>query len=181
MNAGTEWKLLTYAFGRQLRKKAYAARFPPFSSVREAPKSRSIFSLGPLGREALQKSPAGGKPAAVSMRIKLEQYNDWDVVAITGAMMMTKLSHVPPIFEVLSDKPGARVALDLSKTQAMDSGALSVLLNLKKRLHMNGGCLVVVAPTEEIRVLFGIVGFDERLRVFDTRREFEEHTHRVRR
>ncbi len=87
--------------------------------------------------------------------------------------MMTNLRHVPPIFSVLGEKKGARIALDLARTEAMDSGALSILIGLKKQLVRNDGRLVVVAPSEEIRVLFGIVGFDEGLTIYDTRREFQ--------
>ncbi|MBD3243132.1 MAG: STAS domain-containing protein [Chitinivibrionales bacterium] len=107
------------------------------------------------------------------MKIRLDQYRDWDIITIEGSMMMTNLRHVPPIFSVLGEKQGARIALDLAKTEAMDSGALSILINLKKQLAASGGKLAVVAPSEEIRVLFGIVGFDEGLTVYDTRREFQ--------
>jgi anti-anti-sigma factor len=115
----------------------------------------------------------------VSMSIKLEQYDGWDIVVIKGAMMISKLRHDPPIFGVLGDKPGTHVALDLSETLAIDSGALSVLLTLERRLRMNGGSLVVLSPSEEIRVLFGIVGFDDRIQILDSRREFEAYTHRI--
>jgi anti-anti-sigma factor len=109
------------------------------------------------------------------MKIRLEQTGAWDVVAIEGAMVMTKLSHTPPIFGVLGEKQGARVALDLSRTEAMDSAALSILVSLKKQVQGNNGQLVIVAPSEEIRVLFGIVGFDDRIRVFDSRSDFDRH------
>jgi len=114
------------------------------------------------------------------MKIRLEQTGSWDIVAIEGAMLMTKLSHTPPIFGVLGEKQGARVALDLSRTEAMDSGALSILVALKKQVQKNAGELVVVAPSEEIRVLFGIVGFDSRIPVFDTRADFASHVARTR-
>lgn len=112
------------------------------------------------------------------MKIKLAQWEDWDIVSVEGALIMTRLTHTPPIFGVLGEKAGAKVALDLSQTDAMDSGALSILLSLKRQLHTRGGQLVVLAPSEDIRILFGIVGFDDRLRVFDSRAEFESYANR---
>ena len=108
------------------------------------------------------------------MQLKLEQRAGWDIVRVEGAMMMTRLTHVPPIFTVLGEKKGAKVALDLAQTDAMDSGALAILIGLRKQVAANAGRLVIVAPSEEVRVLFGIVGFDEGLTVFDTRREFQD-------
>ncbi len=90
-------------------------------------------------------------------------------------MLMTRLTHKPPIFDVLGGKPHPCVALDMSRTDAMDSGALSILVSLKKQVQHNGGQFAVVAPSEDIAVLFGIVGFDEQLRIFDSRTEFERY------
>lgn len=107
------------------------------------------------------------------MKIALDQREGWDIVTVRGPMMMTQLTHVPPIFSVLGAKSRAKVALDLAETVAMDSGALSVLITLKKELAAVDGRLAIVSPSEEIRVLFGIVGFDEDLEVYDTRNDFE--------
>jgi len=112
------------------------------------------------------------------VQIRLSHLHSWDIVSVEGAMLMTRMTHTPPIFEVLSAKPSPAIALDLSRTEAMDSGALSILVNLKKRVNENGGELVVVSPSEEIRMLFGIVSFDEHLRVFDSRSEFETYAGR---
>jgi anti-anti-sigma factor len=112
------------------------------------------------------------------MQFRLEEWRRWDILTVEGALLMTRLSHTPPIFDVLGGKTHPMVALDLSRAEAMDSGALSILVSLKKQVQRNGGQLVVVAPSEEIRVLFGIVGFDDHLRVFDSRSEFETYVNK---
>jgi anti-anti-sigma factor len=107
------------------------------------------------------------------MKLKLEERDGWHIISIQGALMMTGLRHVPPIFEVLGDKDDVKVALDLEHTDAMDSGALSILVQLRKQVQAKNGTLVVVAPSEDVRVLFGIVGFEDQVPIYDSMAEFE--------
>ena len=107
------------------------------------------------------------------MKVDVCTQAGWDIISITGPMLMTSMANTPQIFEKLANKEGARVALHLGNTPAMDSGALAALIHLRKQVDEHGGEVVVVAPSEEVRVLFGIVGFEDGLAVFDTWREFE--------
>ncbi|MEX2103411.1 MAG: STAS domain-containing protein [Gaiellaceae bacterium] len=60
----------------------------------------------------------------------------------------------------------AGLVVDLTETTFIDSTALHVLLDAKKRVHAVGGELVVVCPSPHVRRIFEITGVDGLLRLF---------------
>ena len=72
----------------------------------------------------------------------------------------------------LSSQVGEIIALgatslvvDLTETTFVDSTALHVLLDAKKRILAEGGDLVVVCPSPHIRRIFEVTGVDGLLRL----------------
>jgi anti-sigma B factor antagonist len=72
----------------------------------------------------------------------------------------------------LSSQMGEIIALgatslvvDLTETTFVDSTALHVLLDAKKRILAEGGDLVVVCPSPHIRRIFEVTGVDGLLRL----------------
>lgn len=72
----------------------------------------------------------------------------------------------------LSSQVGELIALgatglviDLTETTFIDSTALHVLLDARKRLHAEGGELVVVCPNPNVRRIFEVTGVDGLIRL----------------
>ena len=59
-------------------------------------------------------------------------------------------------------------AVDLSETTLLDSSALSVLINLKKRVAEKGGKLILLGPNQEISEMFEVVGFNKIIPVYNS-------------
>jgi anti-anti-sigma factor len=59
--------------------------------------------------------------------------------------------------EALS-KPDARLTLDLSDLQFVDSAGVSVLIKAKKDAESHGRTLVLARPTEQVHRVFALVG-----------------------
>lgn len=62
----------------------------------------------------------------------------------------------------------AGLVVDLTETTFIDSTALHVFLDAKKRVHAKGGELVVVCPSPHVRRIFEITGIDGLLRLCDS-------------
>jgi anti-sigma B factor antagonist len=65
----------------------------------------------------------------------------------------------------------ARVLVDLSETQFIDSSALAVLVKGMKRCREAGGDLVVCGVVERVQVIFELTRLDKAFRMFPTRDE----------
>jgi anti-sigma B factor antagonist len=61
------------------------------------------------------------------------------------------------------------IVVDLSEATFIDSSALHVLLDARRRLHDAGGRFVVVCPTGAIRRVFEVTGVDGLLDIHSSR------------
>jgi anti-anti-sigma factor len=57
------------------------------------------------------------------------------------------------------------LVFDLSETTFIDSSALHVLLDARKRVRAEGGEVVVVCPSPQVRRVFEVTGVDGVLRL----------------
>jgi anti-anti-sigma factor len=69
----------------------------------------------------------------------------------------------------------AKIALDFSKTQYIDSSSITLILNFKKSLLPEGGEMVIFGVNEDIKELFTIVSLYDYFTIFETRTQFEEY------
>lgn len=101
------------------------------------------------------------------------QLSSWYVVEIKGRFVVRNLTHVRSVFDELEQKMASRVALDLSETIQLDSSALTILINFKKRIFARDGSLVLIQPNRNISDIFSIVGFERVIPIVESLKEFK--------
>lgn len=106
------------------------------------------------------------------MELSTSRIGDLPVLEIRGEIDHGNASKVSAAVDRLSTPEGRIVLLDLTEVAYMDSGGISVLLSLLRRLR-GQGWLGVIGPNQNVRRLFEIVGLplDESFRVFSDRAE----------
>ncbi|MDG5816103.1 STAS domain-containing protein [Chitinispirillales bacterium ANBcel5] len=101
------------------------------------------------------------------MKVYNEFRHNWQLVRVEGKFVVKHLLEIRKLLEDTNSNPvSKKVAFDLSSTQYLDSSALQLMLNLKKRLDANGGEFAVCNPNEEIKEIFSIVGFDRIIAIY---------------
>lgn len=78
------------------------------------------------------------------------------------------------LIESLADsafEPGARLAIDLSRLQSLDSNGLSALIHLVTRSRMNRGRVILVAPAAFVKSIFSVTRLDAWFDLCDTLEE----------
>jgi anti-anti-sigma factor len=107
------------------------------------------------------------------MKTSLQQWQGWDILSIEGIFVLRELHLARHAFEYFEERSGAKVALNLSKTKLLDSSAITLLMNLQKRLKDESGMLVILEPCDEIKSIFSVLEIENSIPVFYTRAEFE--------
>ncbi len=62
--------------------------------------------------------------------------------------------------EPLLATDGGRLAIDLSNVVFLDSTALAELMHLQKLAHEKGGAVALVDPSDPVRVILELTGFE---------------------
>lgn len=65
-------------------------------------------------------------------------------------------------------KPGAKVILDLSEVEFLDSSGMGVILSIVRQLTTSGGTLKLTNVKKAVRTLFELVRFHRMIEIFDT-------------
>jgi len=110
----------------------------------------------------------------VELSISHETWNEWNILNLTGKFVVKSFNRVRTIFEELEVQPTPHVAVDLTRVTQIDSSALTIILNLQKRLKTKGGKAVIIGPNAEISETFSIVGFSLAVPVYASRQVFEK-------
>jgi anti-anti-sigma factor len=97
----------------------------------------------------------------------VERADSYYVVRVAGNLDFASTPALEYALLPLSERPGARVTLDLADVEAIDSTALGVVLRAAKRLWSTLGELDVVSPAGSVRRTLMITGLDRLIRVHD--------------
>lgn len=103
------------------------------------------------------------------------QFSSWFVVEIKGRFVVRNLTHVRSVLDELDQKMASRVAIDLGETIQLDSSALTILINFKKRITSRNGSVAIIHPNRNISEIFSIVGFEKIIPIFETFKDFKNH------
>lgn len=110
----------------------------------------------------------------IELSIGREIWNEWHLLNLSGKFVVKSFNNVRSVFEELELLQNPNVAVDLSLVSQIDSSALTIILNLQKRLKAKGGQVVIIGPNAEITETFSIVGFSLAVPVYSTRGVFEK-------
>ncbi|HEX2957653.1 MAG TPA: STAS domain-containing protein [Chitinispirillaceae bacterium] len=102
------------------------------------------------------------------------QHLNWFIVEIKGRFVVKNLTQVRAALDELEMKQASRVAIDLSETMYLDSSALTILINFKKRISSRNGTLVLIKPNKNIADIFSIVGFEKTIPIVESIEEFKK-------
>ncbi|MBN2037045.1 MAG: STAS domain-containing protein [Chitinispirillaceae bacterium] len=112
--------------------------------------------------------------SASDLSIRREEWNGWQILNLAGPFVVKSFNTVRRLFDELEATPQPRVAVDMTSVGQIDSSALTVILNLQKRLKAKGGRLAVIGPSKDISETFSIVGFSLAVPVYSSRSTFEK-------
>jgi anti-anti-sigma factor len=118
-----------------------------------------------------------GKPRKVipaDLSIAVEELQGWQVIVLTGKFVVKTIALVRKVFDSLESRNNLGAALDLSHVTQIDSSALTVMLNLQKRLLQESRRLALIGPNEAIKETLFMVGFNLAVPVYNSRAEFEQ-------
>jgi anti-anti-sigma factor len=118
------------------------------------------------------RSKTGKKPADLSVAVK--ELNGWHCIVLTGKFVVKTLSVVRKVFDSLQSRKILHIALDLSCVTQIDSSALTVMLNLQKRLQQKNSRMALIGPNEMIKETLFMVGFNLAVPIYNTLAEFEQ-------
>jgi anti-anti-sigma factor len=107
------------------------------------------------------------------MKTTLKKFNDWEILTIEGTFLLRQLQSARQTFDYFEQRSGAKVALDLSQTKLLDSSAITLMMNFQKRLKAEGGRLIILEPSEEIKTIFDVLEIEHSIPVYYSRSDFE--------
>ena len=96
----------------------------------------------------------------------LEQHEGAVVVRLGGELDLYNAEDVRTALAVAIDEGTARIVVDMSEVEFVDSTALGVLVEARSKLGENG--LLIAAPQLETRRTLEVSGLDRHLRVHDS-------------
>ena len=102
------------------------------------------------------------RPASAGgdFRLEVDQTSNGPVVSVSGDVDLHSAPELRDRLAAIIDEEGAVVTVDLSETSFLDSMALGVLLEARKRLAAIGGELELVVSNPDIRRVFEITMLD---------------------
>jgi anti-anti-sigma factor len=104
----------------------------------------------------------------VDLRVRVETVAGRPVVALDGAADLASVAVLHDALQrVVTDHPGAVVAVDLDGASVVDDMALGVLLGAAGRARSAGGDLEVVATSPRTRARMALTRFDHAVTVRD--------------
>jgi anti-anti-sigma factor len=103
------------------------------------------------------------------MDFSVASFNFYDVYVLRGEMKISDLTLFPPgILKHIQTHPSKDLVLDLSGVTFMDSSALRLLVNVKKRIESSGRQLFLLAPSQPVSQLLTSIHLDKVLSMIDT-------------
>jgi anti-anti-sigma factor len=103
-----------------------------------------------------------------------ETWNDWQILHLKGKFVVKSFHAVRTTIDKIESQDTPRLAIDLTDVSHIDSSALTIILNLQKRLNVKGGQSAIIGPNAEISETFSIVGFSLAVPIYSTRTVFEK-------
>ena len=107
------------------------------------------------------------------MKISTEKFKNWHIIAIEGEFVVKDLVEIRVVFNSFIEEVSVKAALDLTKTNYIDSSAITSILNFQGRLNAKSGQLVIFGPNPEVRDVFSIISLKNSIPIYKNRYDFE--------
>lgn len=96
------------------------------------------------------------------------KHDKWFVVSVIGKFVLKNLTSIRNTLDEAERNNECFMAIDLAEATLLDSSALSVLINLNKRMLEKSGKLILLGPNPEISEMFNVVGFNKIIPVYNS-------------
>jgi anti-sigma B factor antagonist len=110
----------------------------------------------------------GRAPFAIEV---LQPYDGWTVVVLEGELDIFTSPRLSEAVRRSIDDGARQVVVDLTQVTFVDSTALSVIVEVVKRLRSLGGVASVVCNSAHVRRVFQITGLDRIVGIYPTREQ----------
>lgn len=110
-----------------------------------------------------------------SITIDSAKYSSWDIISVRGAFIFRSLNAMRSVFENVENKQSLKIAIDFTDVTYIDSSAITVLLNLHRRIEQLKGSLAIINPNRETENIFSLVQLDCIIQIYKDWTEFEKH------
>ncbi len=106
--------------------------------------------------------------------MKIESQGAMTIVHLSGEMTAADSEGVIEDLHGLVGDSGARLAMDLSGVELIDSSGLSSMMNLVSRARLSDGRVVLVSPTKFVSSIFAVTRLDQWFEICATMDEARE-------
>lgn len=101
------------------------------------------------------------------MNVNTMTSNDWFVIQLEGAFVVRNIRDIRSVLNKQSSVPGAKIAIDLSNTNYIDSSAITLLVNVNKKIKSSSGEFVVFGANDDIKGIFSIVNLEATINILE--------------
>jgi len=105
------------------------------------------------------------------LRVRLQAKGDHHVLGWWGEIDPEQLDSLRSGIDTLLQRGATHIVLNLSRVKFITSAGIAFIMEMHERLRAWGGRLVISDPAPFIRKTFGVLGFDEAVRIVDTDEE----------
>lgn len=82
-------------------------------------------------------------------------------VALIGELNSLTAKQFALDFEPVMEHANKEITLDFSQLAFISSAGMRTMLQLNKLTHAQGGKIIIIGMSEEIKQIFGLTGFDK--------------------
>ncbi len=80
-----------------------------------------------------------------------EKRGEYHLIRTSGVLNYSELLNIRKLIDEAIKSGATQIALELSKTTAINSGGIGLLINLNKKLVNIGGALYLIAMSEDVK------------------------------
>lgn len=108
-----------------------------------------------------------------SCKANVEIWSGWKIVQIEGHFTSESILVVKEVLENLDRAKQDRIAIDLSKSVFVDSTAIQIMINFKRRVDERGGHLKILSPSNDVLDILKTLCVNDLLESTLSRESFE--------
>jgi anti-sigma B factor antagonist len=105
------------------------------------------------------------------MEIKLDETGAFPIARLSGRFSAADSERFERTLHPYVAQRGAKLAVDLSNVEYIESSGLSSLINLVARARLAEGHVVLIGPTRQVSGVFEVAQLDTWFEIFENKEE----------
>jgi|GEM_PF-1306705 len=111
---------------------------------------------------------------AADMKVEIKKYCNVAIVKPHGDIRVKTILALKSQFEALEKEGVAKIAVDLSMVDFLDSSGIGLLANFAKRLHKRNGRMCLYNYSDDVKHLLDITGIEQAMNLYDTEEQMKQ-------